>query len=120
MHRIYNITLSGIVFLLSACGNPGGISDADYNKYKQLGAPKILYSCTYEISPDFTEMRDCILNGDSNESCESSLSAKQTNVGYAAGIGIQSTYNKLVKDAMDECKNEFKVLESQQYAIEDK
>jgi hypothetical protein len=43
-HPIYYVA----VLFLSACGNPGEISDADYAAYKQLGAPKILYSCTRE------------------------------------------------------------------------
>lgn len=34
------------VLSLAACGNPGGISDSEYANYKELAAPKILYSCT--------------------------------------------------------------------------
>ena len=36
--------------LLAACdGKPSGVSDEFYEKYKQLGAPKILYQCNDEV-----------------------------------------------------------------------
>ena len=45
-HLIY---FGCICCLLSACGNPGGITDDFYEKYKNKGAPKILYQCGDEI-----------------------------------------------------------------------
>ncbi len=112
--------------LLSACGNPGGISDLDYAKYKELGAPKILYSCTRERSLDATAALQCveIKDMDKELAClEKTLSdAKKPiiDVGYAAGVGVAVTYNKLLADAKAVCdrdssrfsKGEFKVLES--------
>ena len=43
--------------ILSGCGNPGGISDADYNEYQQLGAPKILYSMHNHIRQQRNEAK---------------------------------------------------------------
>jgi hypothetical protein len=87
--------------LLAACDNPGGISDADYAKYKEYGAPKILYSCT---TPGKLEY-------DPKEK-GSKIGKPETSVGYTAGIGVGATYNKLLGDAKKECNGEFKVLDS--------
>lgn len=47
MNGIASKTLPIIISsLLLGCGNPEGISDEFYNEYKELGKPKILYSCT--------------------------------------------------------------------------
>ena len=47
INSIASKTLPTIVSsLLLGCGNPEGISDEFYNEYKELGKPKILYSCT--------------------------------------------------------------------------
>lgn len=44
------IFFSCICSLLAACGGkPSGVSDEFYEKYKILGAPKILYQCGDEI-----------------------------------------------------------------------
>lgn len=79
--------------VLSGCGNPGGISDADYKEYKELGAPKILYSCL-EMPMFGTD--------------------KEPNVttSYVAGVGVNSTYNKILGDAKTRCNGEFKILDS--------
>lgn len=74
--------------LLVACsGKPSGVSDEFYEKYKLLGAPKILYQC-----------------GET--------------VGYSAGVGMNATYNHIVREAQKECSETFKILESQQYAAD--
>lgn len=78
---------------LAGCGNPGGISDEHYEKYKALAAPKILYSCT----------------GDGM------LSIDQK-VGYVAGVGFGATYNKMLGEIEDDCKSKsgkLKVLASE-------
>jgi len=114
--------------LLSACGNPGGISDSDYAKYKELGAPKILYSCTKEGRLDAAAVLQCmaIKNEDADkkiaclEKTQSDAKKPIIDVGYAAGVGVAVTYNKLLGDAKAACdsdssrfsKGEFKVLES--------
>lgn len=42
--------------VLLGCGNPGDISDEFYNEYKELGKPKILFSCTtIEQKTDYDE-----------------------------------------------------------------
>jgi hypothetical protein len=44
------ITLCILAGLLPGCGGkPSGVSDAFYEKYKLLGAPKILYQCDETI-----------------------------------------------------------------------
>lgn len=110
------ITISAILFILQGCDNPGGISNADYEEYKQLGAPKILYACNKILEPDFGKMLQCVKTSSSYEECKSSLSEKKTDVYRVAGVGINATYNKLLSDAKGECKGEFKLLESEQYA----
>lgn len=36
-------------FLASCSGKPSGVSDEFYDKYKLLGAPKILYQCGEDV-----------------------------------------------------------------------
>jgi hypothetical protein len=90
-------TLISVLTLLacSACGNPGDISDSDYQKYRDLGAPKILYSCTGGVGDRALE--------------------HTTRVSMAAGIGAFVTYNELVSDAKAECSSgEFEILDGEQ------
>ncbi len=119
------LTLYIPVLLLTACGNPGDISDEDYSKYKELGAPKILYSCTISVDRRYTlsgleEMKSCleIKDLEKNMKCMEKFEEEDlitdVEVGYTAGIGLASTYNKLLTDAKDECNGEFKILESEQ------
>jgi hypothetical protein len=104
---------------LASCGNPGGISDEEYAKYNELGAPKILYSCTSNKDSWFAV---CHLKKTYNECSEEFMKLdssspeliEHTRVGYSAGIGMASTYNKLLTDAKEECEGEFKVLESKE------
>ncbi len=121
MQRLNNIAICGTFFLLSACGNPGGISDADYAEYKQLGAPKILYSCSK--TEEITATADCLFyqkKSNPIEECmklsnpEKLVKHTEIKVGYAAGVGMNATYNKLLSDAKAGCENEFAVLESKQ------
>ncbi len=82
----------GMVALVG-CGNPGDISDDDYAKYKALAAPKILYSCT-----------------------GGGMLVGEQMVGYVAGVGLGSTYNKLLRDIESECSSKsgkLKVLKSE-------
>lgn len=114
-------------FFLSACGNPGGISDSDYAKYKELAAPKILYSCTRERHMDATAALQCLEIKNANkelaclEKVQSDTKKPFIDVGYAAGVGVAVTYNKLLGDAKAACdkdisirfsKGEFKILDS--------
>jgi len=107
--------LLGVAFLLTACGNPGGISDENYAKYKELGAPKILYSCNRGervlINAKCREIED---NAKRLQCSEAEAPEKQAviDVGYTAGIGIGATYNKILSDAKGQCDGEFKILDS--------
>lgn len=107
------------MLFLASCGNPGDISDEDYKKYKELGAPKILYSCTKEYPWIFL----CTLEGgkttkkcidEAVKSDRLSERVKHAKVGYSAGIGMGATYNKLLAEAREECDGEFKILESKE------
>ena len=82
--KMKKLLIAGFVgSLVAACGNPGGVDDEFYEKYKKMGAPKILYRCNDRI-------------------------------GYSAGIGFNATYNKLLKDAEQDCARDFKILESKE------
>jgi hypothetical protein len=110
------LTATVIIIVLVACGNPGGIDDAAYAKYKELGAPKILYSCD-EVLDNISitaTISDCISNTDSKSCIEDGKKnpKHRIDVGYVAGIGAAVTYNKLLNDAKAECHGDFKVLDS--------
>ena len=48
MNKIF--FLGCVASLMTACGGkPSGISDEFYEKYKMLGAPKILYQCGDQV-----------------------------------------------------------------------
>mgnify|MGYP000754139996 CR=1 FL=1 len=112
----YLVSFSAVL-LLAACGNPGDISDAEYAAYKELGSPKILYSCAIG-DPQIVRLQasaDCMGKGDLSDSCvEKAMSnwKPDVNVGYAAGIGVAVTYNKLLGDAKSACHGVFKILDS--------
>ncbi len=114
-----NIAIIISMLFLASCGNPGDISDEDYKKYKDLGAPKLLYSCTRE----YPWVLVCALEGGkTSEECideavkTDRLTEQVTHskVGYSAGIGMGATYNKLLTEAKEECEGEFKILESKE------
>ena len=121
--------------LLSACGNPSGISDAEYAKYKELGAPKILFSCTtqnYKSVEVLTEIKNkALAKADACRSTEETEEAKVAcmkkyfgpailsmeeklpiiEIGYQAGIGVAATYNKILQDAKNRCTGKFSIIE---------
>jgi hypothetical protein len=108
-----------VALLLAACGNPGGISDSDYAKYKELGAPKILYSCHKgeTLGFDLNAVVECFKLKDDPAKLACAENAKREkqpiiDVGYAAGVGVAVTYNELFNDAKAGCDGEFKVLDS--------
>ncbi len=45
MKKNTSIAIGIIASALTACGSPEGLTDEQYAVYKQLGAPKILFSC---------------------------------------------------------------------------
>jgi hypothetical protein len=114
---IAKYTVSMLSFLLVACDNPGGVSDKFYAEFSELGSPKILYSCTrkkYSINNDLVQ--DCIKNGTSGRQDECMRALRPTSnddveVGYTAGVGAFSTYNKILGDAKAKCDGTFKILE---------
>lgn len=104
---------------LTACGNPGEISDTEYAKYKELGAPKILYSCTQMENPneDPKAYRLCLahLDQEQKKSCVKKFESERkpvTHTGFTAGLGVAVTYNKLLNDAKAECDGTFKIHDS--------
>lgn len=121
-HQIYS-RLS-LLLLLSACNNPGGISDSEYAKFRELGAPKILYSCTLknQTDPAFIKaVRECLAITNASQEVECLEKARHeltgktiVDVGYRAGVGLAVTYNKILGEAKNDCKGEFSILESKQ------
>lgn len=120
--RLFGLFLTSL--LLAGCGNRGGISDADYAEYKELGAPKILYSCTTQGMVDPQAMLDCLKLGESGTdqaikaemACVDKISKTAdkpvVRTGYTAGVGMNATYNKILGDAKAGCSGEFTILES--------
>lgn len=124
--KAQSLYFAGITtFLLASCGNPGGIPDEQYAKYKELGAPKILYLCS-EAQSLIKKLSDAC-PGISATPTESDLACikkaqkryidpneKMPTVGYAAGIGSEATYNHILNKAKIECHGDFKILEYKQ------
>lgn len=108
------------VLLLSACGgNPGGMSDSEYAEYKDLGPPKILYTCLTKPDKYDYGTRECPYNKDDpakSDACYKKLLEDREKampaVRYTAGVGINATYNKILADAKTACNGEFKILDS--------
>ena len=113
-----NTEIAVVLFVianLAGCGNPGGISDTDYARFKQLSAPKLLYSCTTTSDGNaMDQMIECLRNGSRDKCSESALEEAKTKtvVGYAAGVGAMTTYNKLLQDAEEQCAGVFEILDS--------
>lgn len=108
-------------FALAACGKPGDMSDADYAKYKDFGAPKVLYSCSIETSgTTFESIETCskIVNKDEMASCLQKATSKEnktfTTSAYLVGVGAQATYNELLEEAKGRCKGTFKILDKKE------
>lgn len=101
------MAIAAIVIPLVGCGNPGGISDADYAEYKDLGAPKVLFSCTTPVNTSY-----CAAFQDAAKREECEKKEPQVSVGYKAGVGVAATYNKILQDSKEACQGEFKVLDS--------
>lgn len=104
-----------VIANLAGCGNPGGISDIEYAEYKQLGAPKLLHSCTTTSDSNaMKQLIQCISHRSDDNCSESALEKAKTQVvvGYVAGVGALTTYNKLLGDAQEKCTGKFEVLES--------
>lgn len=104
--------------VVGGCGNPGGISDADYAAFKELAAPKILYSCIKKQEELIAQMscHEHSLSSKSGalEDCVKKYKDEhppQVDVGYIAGTGIASNYNQILLKAKSGCKGELKILE---------
>lgn len=124
-HNIAKHLMLASAVLLVSCGNPVGISDSEYAKYKELGAPKILYSCSAPKS--FIEIAAAECPNISQPPTEGDLACikksaerhsdpneKIPSYGYIAGVGIGATYNHILEEAKNKCNGEFKVIESVQ------
>jgi hypothetical protein len=88
-------------------GNPGGISDVQYSRFKTLEPPKLLYSCTRKPTSDalLLQTRECAQSG--RAGCEqiayeSGEAKTETVVEFAGGAGT-STYDELLRDARRKC-----------------
>lgn len=112
-------------FFLSACGNPGGISDAEYASYKELGAPKILYSCAVPMSFIQKASMACpnidAMSEPEKKACIEKASKRYRDpnekipvVNTISGVGVGATYNFILNKAKQECDGDFKVLDSKQ------
>lgn len=113
------IALVPMSLFLAGCENPGGITDDDYAKYKQLAAPKILYSCARlgtRLSMNFAK---CIENPSASYCTgkeASELVERDSTVQFSAGVGKFVTYNSLLQEVQASCSGEFKrlkILESE-------
>lgn len=116
VNQMKKLILLLIPVTLIGCGKPKEMSDEDYQKYKDLGAPKILYSCTTEgVNSDLYLKCLQTLKTDSNSTCLQDLKNgdnKITSVGYTAGVGAMVTYNEILSNAKSACTGEFKILDS--------
>jgi hypothetical protein len=88
-------------------GNPGGISDAEYSKFKMLAPPKLLYSCTRKPTSDalLRLRKECAKSGRSGceqKAYEFGESETATVVGFVGGQET-STYDELLRDARRKC-----------------
>jgi hypothetical protein len=103
-----------VMMMLTACGGkPSDMSDADYAKYKDFGAPKLLYSCTEEGKPSEEAYRRCGDLGSSDKIGECLKKEKITpvvNSNFYAGIGPAATYNDILTKAKDKCNGKFDIL----------
>lgn len=127
--RFIRSLLLGAVFVVALWaviprGNPGGVSDAKYSKFKGVPAPKVLYSCTRKPTRESfsQEARACRKSG--RVGCEEKVdelveAGTETEVDFVAGQR-RSTYDELVQEARRKCAQnvgsmepgEFKVLEA--------
>ena len=101
------VALLATLWVLYFSGNPGGISDARYSRFKQLAPPKVLYSCTRKPTSEalLRQVRECAQSGRSGcdqEAYESGEAAGETTVDFVGGAGT-STYDELLRDAMRKC-----------------
>lgn len=124
-----SLAILGAHLLLAGCSNPGDISDDDYEEYKRLAGPKILYSCTSaEEAREYCEriFRDSTITSFSDyskelqknviDSCvEEQDGESKVDVGYSAAKGMAVTYNMLLEKAETGCSGEFKILESEKH-----
>jgi hypothetical protein len=115
-----------VIWALLLRGNPGGISDARYARFKGASSPKVLYSCTRTPARKsfLTQERQCLKTGRS--SCEAKIdelvkAGTKIDVDFVAGDGM-STYDKLLVKARHSCSQalgstetvEFRILEAEQ------
>ena len=84
-------------------------SDKDYEKYRQLAAPKILYSCAELSTKTSVNVEKCLENPNASY-CTQDLVETKVNVGLQAGVGRGVTYNSLLRDVQVSCSGEFERL----------
>jgi hypothetical protein len=95
------------LWVLFVRGNPGGIPDAEYAKFKRLAPPKLLYSCTRKPTPEalMRQTRECAQSGRSGcdqKAYEAGEADIETTVEFVGGRG-DSTYDELLQEAKRNC-----------------
>ena len=88
-------------------GNPGGISDERYARYKRLAPPKLLYSCTMKPTSEalLQQTRECAKSGRAGceqKSYEAGEAETENVVEFVGGDGT-ATYNDLLRAATATC-----------------
>jgi hypothetical protein len=87
--------------------NPGDITDAKYSRYQQLGAPKLLYSCTRKPTEEarVRKMRACGKSGRAGCEQEAYDWAEATTETTVDFLGDQddATYSDLLQKAKLSC-----------------
>ena len=104
---------------------PAGITEARYERYQRLSAPKLLYSCTRKPTDAAVteQVRECAKKGRSGceqEAYEARADDTKINVDFVGGPEAASSYDELVQRAKRNCEGShdgmttgtFKVLES--------
>lgn len=109
------IAMIGCTAFIAACGGkPSDMSGEDYAKYKEFGAPKLLYSCTMEGKPSEEAYKRCGDLGSSDKIGECLKKEKITpvvNSNFYAGIGPAATYNEILSKAKGSCFGKFEILD---------
>lgn len=95
------------LWMVFVAGNPGGITNAKYSRFKQLAPPKLLYSCTRTPTSEalLRRARACADSGRSGcelKVYEEGKAETETVVEFIGSRGA-STYDELLEEARRDC-----------------
>jgi hypothetical protein len=101
------VALLVTLWVLFFSGNPGGIPDARYAKFKAMAPPKLLYSCTRKPTREalLRQASECLQSGRSGcdqKAYESGETENEITVDFVGGAGT-GTYDELLRDARRKC-----------------